>query len=183
MLARIAAGLDRAGIPYMVIGGQAVQLYGEPRMTRDIDITVGLTAEGLPRLLAVCTDLHLRVLVEHPAEFVGKTMVLPTLEEESAIRVDFVLSFTGYEQQAIGRSRQVELGKRKVHFASLEDLVIHKVVAGRPRDLEDTRIILVKNPGCDHAYVERWLAEFDRALSLDLVARYRELRNSLDQKP
>ena len=35
-LARIGASLEKAGIPHMIIGGQAVLLYGEPRLTRDI---------------------------------------------------------------------------------------------------------------------------------------------------
>ncbi|MGB3565055.1 MAG: hypothetical protein WBH85_09195 [Thermoanaerobaculia bacterium] len=40
LLERIALALDNADLPYMVIGGQAVLLHGEPRLTRDIDITV-----------------------------------------------------------------------------------------------------------------------------------------------
>jgi len=34
---RTAQCLDRQKIPYMIIGGQAVLLYGRPRLTRDID--------------------------------------------------------------------------------------------------------------------------------------------------
>ena len=41
-----------------------------------------------------------------------------------------------------------------MHFAAVEDVVIHKLVAGRPRDLEDVRSIVVKNPGLDRGYVE-----------------------------
>lgn len=36
LIARIAAALQVAGVPYMIIGGQAVLLYGTPRMTREI---------------------------------------------------------------------------------------------------------------------------------------------------
>ena len=45
LLKAIAQSLDRRGIPYMVIGGQAVLLYGEPRQTRDIDVTMGIGPE------------------------------------------------------------------------------------------------------------------------------------------
>ena len=38
LLEKIAITLDKKGIPYMVIGGQAVLVYGEPRLIRDIDI-------------------------------------------------------------------------------------------------------------------------------------------------
>lgn len=168
LLVRLARLLDAAGIPYMVIGGQAVQLYGEPRLTRDIDLTLGIGVEGLDRVEAVCRDAGLRVLAPDPAEFARDTMVLPAVEDRTGIRVDFVFSFSEYERQAIGRSREVRLGGSGVRFAALEDLVIHKLVAGRPQDVEDVRSILLKNPAFDREYLERWLAEFDRALDREL---------------
>lgn len=51
LLKRIAAALDAAGIPYMIIGGQAVLLYGEPRLTRDIDLTLGIGPDEVERLV------------------------------------------------------------------------------------------------------------------------------------
>jgi len=47
LLARIASALSRGNLPYMVIGGQAVLLYGEPRLTKDIDITLGIPIDRL----------------------------------------------------------------------------------------------------------------------------------------
>jgi len=46
--------------------------------------------------------------------------------------------------QAMGRTRVVPLGETTVRFASAEDALIHKIVAGRPRDIEDARAILAK---------------------------------------
>jgi len=178
LLKLLARELDRAQISYMVIGGQAVQLYGEPRMTRDIDLTLGLGSEGLDRVLAVCGACCLKPLPAVPAEFVRETMVLPALEERTGIRVDFIFSFTDYERQAIARSRPVVLGGASVRFAAVEDVVIHKLVAGRPRDLEDVRSIVVKNPGLDRAYVEEWLGGFDRALDRDITSSFRRLLGS-----
>jgi predicted nucleotidyltransferase len=178
LLKLLARELDRAQIPYMIIGGQAVQLYGEPRMTRDIDLTLGLDSEGLDRVLRVCGACGLKPLPAAPAEFVRETMVLPALEERTGIRVDFIFSFTDYERQAIGRSRPVELGGVGVRFATVEDVVIHKLVAGRPRDLEDVRSIVVKNPGLDRGYVEEWLGGFDRALDRDITSSFRRLLES-----
>ena len=53
LLSRIATALDRAGIRYMIIGGQAVLLYGEPRLTRDIDLTLGIGPDEIVRLLEI----------------------------------------------------------------------------------------------------------------------------------
>jgi hypothetical protein len=178
LLAKLAGELDRARIPYMVIGGQAVQLYGEPRMTRDIDVTLGLDGEGLDRVLDVCSRCGLSPVPTKPADFVRETMVLPALNERTGIRVDFVFSATEYERQAIGRSQSVELEGAKVSFAAAEDVVIHKLVAGRPRDLEDVRGIMAKTSGLDRVYVERWLRAFDRILDRDISTVFRRLIES-----
>ena len=91
LLVRLAHALDAARLPYMIIDGQAVLLYGEPRLTRDVDITLGATPDDLERVLSVVGTLGLRLLVEDP-EFVRQTWVLPTLDEESGLRVDFIFS-------------------------------------------------------------------------------------------
>jgi hypothetical protein len=179
LLEAIAGGLERLGIPYMLIGGQAVLLYGEPRLTRDIDLTLGVGPERLPGILEWVRRNGWQVLVESPADFVGKTMVLPCLEPASGIRVDLIFSFTLYEQRALERVRRVPVGEAQVCFASLEDLIIHKMLAGRPRDLEDVRSILLKNPEFDLQYVHRWLREFDRSLGETSLQRFDELRQSL----
>ncbi len=97
LLEAIAQGLERLGIPYMLIGGQAVLLYGEPRMTRDIDITLGVGPERLSELLDWVGRNGWQVLVEPPEEFVVKTMVLPCLDPVSGIRLDLIFSFSAYE--------------------------------------------------------------------------------------
>jgi predicted nucleotidyltransferase len=136
ILSRIARELDSAGLPYMVIGGQAVLRYGEPRLTRDIDITLGVGIEGVPRVEKAVNDLNLKMLVEDPDAFVRRTFVLPAQDEASGIRVDFVFSFSEYERQAIARATSVDMIGVPVRFAALEDVIIHKIVAGRPRDLD-----------------------------------------------
>jgi predicted nucleotidyltransferase len=161
LLARIAGELDSRGLPYMVIGGQAVLLYGEPRLTRDIDITLGVGKEFLPRLIEAAAACGLEPIPEKIEEFVGRTMVLPTLERKSGIRVDFIFSFTPYERQAIDRARMVDLGGGKVRFATPEDLIIHKLFAGRPQDEADASSVILKNRDIDAAYIRRWLKEFD----------------------
>ncbi len=159
LLSRIDAKLTEANFPYMVIGGQAVLLHGEPRLTKDIDITLGVDTTYLSKLLDILTELELEPLPENIEAFVEKTMVLPTIEKNTNIRVDFIFSFTAYERQAIARAREVNIKNQKVKFASAEDLIIHKVFAGRPRDLEDIKSVLIKNPNIDAEYIKKWLKE------------------------
>lgn len=161
-ISRIASALKNHHIPYMIIGGQAVLVYGEPRFTRDIDITLGINIDSLGEILSIVNELSLKPLPKDITTFVRQTMVLPVLDETSGIRIDFIFSFTPYETEAIKRARKIFLMGNEVCFASAEDVVIHKIFAGRPRDLEDIRTILIKNPEIDKQYIRNWLKEFDK---------------------
>lgn len=62
-----------------------------------------------------------------------------------------------------------------VRYAALEDLVIHKIIAKRPRNIEDVRVILLKNPEYDKVYIEKWLEEFDKSLDENFGDLFKEL--------
>lgn len=178
LIARIGRALEAAEVPYMLIGGQAVLLHGEPRLTQDIDITLGADLGALADVLEVCRRVGLDPLPEDPAEFVRETFVLPTVERETGVRVDFIFSTTPYEREAIGRAVSVEVAGTPVAFATAEDLILHKLFAGRARDLEDARgVVRRRQPEIDWSYVERWAGEFGAVPGReDLPDRVRELR-------
>lgn len=93
--------------------------------------------------------------------FVRQTFVLPARDPVTRVRVDFVFSTTPYERQAIGRAVRIELGGIGVPFATAEDLIIHKLFAGRPRDEEDAlSVVRRKGQELDWRYLERWGQEF-----------------------
>ena len=169
----------------MLIGGQAVLLHGRPRLTEDIDITLGVDPSHLPMVREVCTALGLEPLPQHVEKFVRDTFVLPVHDIVTAIRVDFIFSTTPYERQAIERAVVVELGGELVPFASAEDLVIHKLFAGRARDLEDvTTVIRRRGKEVDWAYLETWAKEFasvpGRERMPDQVERLRREHGTTD---
>lgn len=179
LLSKIATALEKSKIPYMIIGGQAVLLYGEARLTRDIDITLGISIDQLTDLLNLLPKANLKPLV-NPTEFVKKTMVLPCQETKTGIRVDFVFSWSPYEKQALQRVRKINMNKKKVCFASAEDLIIHKMIASRPRDIEDIKGILLKNKNLDFAYVRDQLKQFSETLTLPLLKKFKTILKKLE---
>lgn len=179
LLKKISRESRKASIPYMVIGGQAVLLYGEPRLTRDIDITLGIGVNELGKITKIVSIIGLKILVKNGKEFVERNMVLPTIEKKSGIRVDFIFSFSPYGRQAIERGKDIKLGRTPVRFASLEDVVIHKVIAGRARDIEDVKSILLKNPKYDPHEIAKCLKEFDHSLGENFLKVFRRIEKEI----
>ena len=163
LIKKIAQRLDKEEIAYMIIGGQAVLLYGTPRLTRDIDITLGVDTDKFPLIEGICQKLGLKILPENPEDFARETKVVPAEESKLKIRVDFIFSFTEYETQAIKRTNEVLMNGYPVKFASCEDVIIHKMLAGRAIDEEDVKNILIKNKNSiDFEYIRRRLSEFSK---------------------
>jgi hypothetical protein len=169
LLKRIAILLDSHKILYMLLGGQAVLRYGKPRLTEDVDVTLGLGPTESAEFLDILSRSDFTFLVDDPEGFLKQTFVLPVRDNLTAIRVDFIFSLSDYERRAIERAIPFDLDGVPVNYISIEDLIIHKLVASRPRDLEDVLYVILKNPSYDKSYVLHWLEEYDRELPTNLV--------------
>lgn len=172
ILRKTANELKKRKIPYMVIGGQAVLLYGEPRFTRDIDITLGVDIDRFEEVKAAVKSLGFNPSAEDPEGFAAKTNVFPVVDVKSGIRIDFIFSYSEYEREAISRGRLINMSGVKIRFISVEDLLIHKIIAGRPRDIEDVKNILIKNSGLDHAYIRKWMKAIGESTVADYAGIY-----------
>ena len=159
-LRSVASFVGERGTPYMVIGGVANLAWGVPRTTLDIDLTVW-APEGAEAALVAALAAAFKALPEDPAGFAADTRVLPL--EVEGFRVDVILGQLPYEERAIRRARPVDMGGFAVRVCSPEDLVVHKVLSERPKDLEDVRgIIRTQAVALDRAYLDplvRGLAE------------------------
>jgi len=163
LIKEIAESLDEERIPYMIIGGQAVLIYGRPRLTRDIDITLGIDADEFVLVEKTCKKLKLKMLPENPKNFAKETNVLPAEKPTSGIRIDFIFSSSPYETQAIKRAKEIIIDNYPVKFASCEDVIIHKMITARAVDAEDVKSILIKNKdSIELEYITGWLLEFSK---------------------
>lgn len=158
--AEVARFLEQLKIPYAIIGGLALQHWGEPRMTRDVDITVLVPSQELvPFIDTIIAKFHPRF--PDAREFALRHRVL-LLQSEDRIPIDISLGIPGYEEEALQRAVEVDFpGAGKLRLMGPEDLIIHKCVAGRPRDLEDVEGILIRQRlKIDAQLVRNWLESF-----------------------
>jgi Nucleotidyltransferase of unknown function (DUF6036) len=171
----LAAWLDREQIPYMVIGGFAVTVWGEPRFTRDLDVTVSVPPERLHRTIEqMCSEFT--PLVADPQKFVTETRVLPLMV--SAVPVDMVFAVLPYEEAAIARAQKLDLKNGSVRICSPEDLILHKIVSRRARDHEDIEgVFRYRHAELDYAYLDPRVEELADALAdRNMLEWYRALR-------
>ncbi|MBM3120959.1 MAG: hypothetical protein FJZ97_02075 [Chloroflexi bacterium] len=164
----------RLGLKYAVIGGIALQFWGDPRFTHDLDITVEDRLE-LAELVRETTETF-GSRVADPYAFARQTRLL--LVRVHQVDVDIAVALKGYEDSLFARVRSIEVEPgRHLDICSGEDLVIHKALTGRPQDLADVQgIIQRQGSALDVRYIRRWLGQFSRGLEdPEILDRFRRL--------
>lgn len=168
----------RLGLRWYVFGAQAVNLHGFPRATADLDITVELAGFKPAALIAKLADAGFSARFTDEA-FIAATRVLPIVHDATHLPIDLVLAGPGLEQRFLDEVVAMPIGGKTVFVLSPENLIVTKLLAGRPKDLEDIRELLaIRSTTLDHARIESMLAELEAALDQsDLLPRYRALRD------
>lgn len=137
LLAALSGVLEHWGEWY-VFGAQAVIAYGVPRLSADVDVTLRIRPDEPERFARDMETAGFGLRVEDPA-FVRRTRVMPFVHRRTAMPLDVVLAGSGLEDEFIDRARTVDVGGVRVPLIDPEDLLIAKILAGRPKDVEDAR--------------------------------------------
>lgn len=169
--------LGGRGIKAAVIGGLAVSLRGQPRMTVDVDLVVLADVEQALALVCELESTPFLPLFEGVEEVVSRSFILPLRHRSTGVRVDLAIGMSGFERQAVERATAVDLGGTAVPVVTPVDLLVMKAIAGRPRDEDDMRsIIATQGEALDwNACLElgRHLGE---AIDIDIVSRLQAAR-------
>lgn len=164
LLADLASALDGVHASWYVFGAQAALVWGRPRLTTDVDVTVrfGAATDELVRTLQA-HGFTLRI--EATDTFIRQTRVLPMEHTASGLALDLVLSGPGLEDLFLERVVHVDVGGARIPFISPEDLIATKILAGRPKDIEDVRGVLSERGGVlDIDRIVETLTLLDQAL-------------------
>jgi len=151
------------GWRFCFIGGLAVQRWGEPRLTQDVDLTL-LTGFGGEETFV---DGLLEVLAPRLSDaraFALSNRVL-LLEASNGVPVDVSLGAMPFEERAIERASAFAVGDGvTLTTCSAEDLVVHKAFAGRDKDwLDIDGIVRRQGAKLDRALI---VSELDPLLNL-----------------
>jgi hypothetical protein len=148
----------------MIIGGLANAVWGEPRATLDIDVTISADTSESSRI-ATLLESDFRALVSDPEAFVEETRVLP-LESRMGVRVDLIFGLLPFEREAVQRARPVPVADREIRFCTPEDLILLKIISRREKDQADAQAILRRRfSELDLDYLEPRIEELSELLS------------------
>ena len=165
LLRALSSALRTYGCRWYLFGAQAVTIWGRPRLTADVDVTIRLESGSTEQLLATLGAAGFRLSFLCSDEFVRLTRVLPLVHESSGMPLDLVLAGPGLEEQFLDRAIVVQLDDLSVPVISPEDLIVTKVLAGRPKDVEDIRGLLrSRASSIDLDYIRRTLTMVEEAL-------------------
>ena len=138
---------------FCIIGGLALQRWGEPRETVDVDLTLltgfGDEARFIEELLK-----SFQPRVENAAEFALSRRVL-LLRAASGVGLDIALGALPFEESAIERATDFLFpGDARLRTCSAEDLLVMKAFAARGKDWLDIEGVLIRQSGkIDWPYV------------------------------
>lgn len=171
--------LQGHSIDSMVIGGIAVALYGEPRLTQDVDVKVLLEREKASYLIELLKPKW-NFLTPKPKETLQR-LGFVFLKDTQGLRLDVLLAETPYDQEAIKRSKLIKINpKTSIKVCSPEDLILYKMISTRAKDREDVKGIYLKQKDLlDSQYILKSLKEFEQALDdSTLVEEFKILSDS-----
>lgn len=144
--ATIEVSFLRHGWRFCFIGGIAVQRWGNPRFTQDIDITL-LTGFGDEKKFVDALLDELNPRRPDAGDFALRHRVLLARTFEG-VDVDVALGALPFEERSVARASAWQIRESlTLTTCSAEDLVVHKAFAGRGRDWDDMETVLIRRHG------------------------------------
>ena len=130
--------LNAHKVEFVIIGATAFPIHGYARATLDIDIFIRPEPQNAARLLEALKEFGYDVADITSEDLLTKKVLI----RQYLVETDIHPFVTGVTFNQVWRDRiPGTYGNEEVFYASLDDLITMKGVAGRPKDLEDLKIL------------------------------------------
>ena len=145
----ICLALDKAEIPYAIVGGYAVALHGAIRGTVDVDVVIQWSFKHLQATENVFKQMGLVSLIPISAETLfhfreeyiqNRNLIAWNFYDPSnpLNQVDIIIN---YDLRSAGAAKIIKTSQGMIRILSLNDLITMKKASGRPQDLEDIKAL------------------------------------------
>jgi hypothetical protein len=139
----VFASFQRHNVRYLVIGGIAAVLHGVPRVTFDLDILIESTTDNAQRLLEALLEAGLATATLTSAD---DLLAQEITIFKDRVRIDVQTVTPGLRfEDAWMRRETMEYQGQPFYVVSRQDLIVSKKAAGHPVDLEDARLLELRD--------------------------------------
>ncbi len=165
---------------FCIIGGLALQFWGEQRLTKDVDITL-LTGFGDEEIYidALLTKFEKRI--DDAKRFALQKRVL-LLQSCNRVGIDISLGAFPFEEKMTGRAVYKEyLPNISLKICTAEDLIVLKAFAARDKDWVDISTVLIKQDELDWNYIYEQLTPLvEIKYEPEILTRLQNLRKKYE---
>jgi hypothetical protein len=145
----ICLALDKAEIPYAIVGGYAVALHGAVRGTVDVDVVIQWSLKNLQDTESVFKQMGLVSLIPITAESLfhfreeyihNRNLIAWNFYDPSnpLNQVDIIIN---YDLKNGQNTKAIKTPLGTIRILSLNDLIKMKKASGRLQDLEDVKAL------------------------------------------
>jgi len=147
--------LDACGIRYVIVGGFAAGIRGEPRATTDVDIITFMPTLDMDRFIRFARQHRIRLSAGKIRRHAYRDAFFRL--KVAGTQVDFIVGASGFEFDVLTRGVREKIYGVKIPIASPEDMILMKLVSGRVLDWNDAKAIQLRYENkLDKAYIESW---------------------------
>lgn len=150
----VLEALYKNKVKYLIVGGLAVNLYGVPRVTQDIDLIISTDKSNILNIGTVLNGLgYVPRLSVDPADMAEPAKVKDWIENRNLKAFSFYHEKDGYKVIDIVLVHPLDFDKAfeartvkkvndvEIYLASIEDLMKTKEFSGRAQDLSDIKML------------------------------------------
>ncbi|HLG18583.1 MAG TPA: DUF6036 family nucleotidyltransferase [Bdellovibrionota bacterium] len=175
----LTKALEELRPPGVVIGGIAVIASGFARLTRDLDATFWLNGD-VEEAIDHFKRHRIVPRIKHAAEFARTKNVLLMQHKTTHFPIDLSIAMLPFEQGVIAHPRKITYKGFSLRIPHLTDLLVYKLVAHRPQDLQDAEELLnLSRQDVDVRRASKTLREFARILERpELIDAWKKMLKS-----
>ncbi len=126
--------LNSNRVKYLLIGGWAVGIHSNPRLTADIDFLIGVEEKNIDKMISALSDFGIQGVEKAFFKKEDNTFKIG----RPPLRIDILNKALGIDfEKCYSRKKIIKLDGIGVKVISKADLIRSKLAANRPKDLAD----------------------------------------------
>lgn len=152
---KLVSFLNKEKFEYIIIGGIAAGILGEPRITADVDVDILLDKNNISEFLKKAKRAGFKINKQKCIKRAEETGIFQI--NYGDFHIDFIIVSIDLEREAIKRRNVIKLYNLKAFFPTVEDFILLKIIPARPQDLIDAEKVIIRHgEKLDIEYLKSW---------------------------